>query len=73
MDERTGCYVNMMSHARRVRNVFSNDMLVQSCRPCVVACHDDHRLAMAAAVLGCIMPFIIVDNKACVSKTYPEV
>jgi hypothetical protein len=28
---------------------------------------------MAAAVLGCILPFIMVDNKACVSKTYPEV
>ena len=28
---------------------------------------------MAAAVLGCILPFITVDNKACVSKTYPEV
>ncbi len=50
-----------------------DNSLMQALRPCVVACHDDHRLAMAAAVLGCILPGIAVDNKGCVSKTYPEV
>ncbi len=44
----------------------------QDLRPCTIACHDDHRMAMAAAVLGCIMPSVMVDCKACVSKTYPE-
>jgi 3-phosphoshikimate 1-carboxyvinyltransferase len=38
----------------------------------VFASHDDHRLVMAAAVLGLAVPGIQVENAATVGKTFPE-
>ncbi len=38
----------------------------------VFASHDDHRLVMAAAVLGLAVPGIEVENPATVGKTFPE-
>ena len=38
----------------------------------VFASYDDHRLVMAAAVLGLAVPGIEVDNPATVGKTFPE-
>jgi 3-phosphoshikimate 1-carboxyvinyltransferase len=34
--------------------------------------HDDHRLAMALAVVGLNVPDIIIKNKACVNKSFPR-
>jgi 3-phosphoshikimate 1-carboxyvinyltransferase len=34
--------------------------------------HDDHRLVMAAAVLGLAVPGLTVGNAATVGKTFPE-
>ncbi len=33
--------------------------------------HGDHRIAMAFAALGARLPFIIIQDPSCVSKTYP--
>lgn len=33
--------------------------------------HDDHRMAMAFAILGCLHPGIRILDPACVSKSYP--
>jgi 3-phosphoshikimate 1-carboxyvinyltransferase len=33
--------------------------------------HSDHRIAMAFAALGARLPFIIIQDPSCVSKTYP--
>eukprot|EP01062_Namystynia_karyoxenos_P032620 TRINITY_DN24049_c0_g1_i1.p1 TRINITY_DN24049_c0_g1~~TRINITY_DN24049_c0_g1_i1.p1 ORF type:complete len:1542 (+),score=476.87 TRINITY_DN24049_c0_g1_i1:100-4725(+) len=41
-------------------------------RPARIHCYDDHRIAMSFAVLGCRVPGITIDDKACVEKTYPE-
>ena len=38
----------------------------------VFASYDDHRLVMAAAVLGLAVPGIEVENPATVGKTFPE-
>jgi len=38
----------------------------------VFASYDDHRLVMAAAVLGLAVPGVEVDNPATVGKTFPE-
>jgi len=38
----------------------------------VFACYDDHRLVMAAAVLGLAVPGIEVQDPATVGKTFPE-
>jgi 3-phosphoshikimate 1-carboxyvinyltransferase len=38
----------------------------------VFASHDDHRLVMAAAVLGLAVPGVEVENAATVGKTFPE-
>lgn len=37
-----------------------------------LATHDDHRLAMSFALLGLRVPGIVIENPACVAKTYPN-
>lgn len=37
-----------------------------------IACHNDHRIAMSFAVLGAVVPNVIVTDKECTDKTYPE-
>lgn len=34
--------------------------------------YDDHRMVMAAAVLGLVVPGLTVSNAATVGKTFPE-
>jgi 3-phosphoshikimate 1-carboxyvinyltransferase len=34
--------------------------------------HDDHRLAMALAVVGLNVPGLIIENKGCVNKSFPR-
>jgi len=41
-------------------------------RPAVIDPHDDHRLAMAFAVLGLRTPGIEISDPECVAKTFPE-
>ena len=41
-------------------------------KPTRIECHNDHRIAMSFAILGCIQPGIVIDDKSCVEKTYPE-
>ena len=38
----------------------------------VIECHDDHRIAMSFALVGTRIPGIVLDEKRCVDKTYPE-
>jgi 3-phosphoshikimate 1-carboxyvinyltransferase len=38
----------------------------------VIHTYDDHRMAMSLALVGLRVPGVIIDNPACVSKTYPE-
>ena len=35
-------------------------------------CHDDHRIAMAFSILATAVPGIVLDDAACVEKTFPE-
>lgn len=37
-----------------------------------IACHNDHRIAMSFAVLGSVVKDIIITDKECTDKTYPE-
>ncbi|DAZ95245.1 TPA: hypothetical protein N0F65_002357 [Lagenidium giganteum] len=37
-----------------------------------IACHNDHRIAMSFAVLGAVVPNVIITDKECTDKTYPE-
>ncbi|KAJ1469933.1 RNA 3'-terminal phosphate cyclase/enolpyruvate transferase, partial [Baffinella frigidus] len=37
-----------------------------------IVCHDDHRIAMSFGVLGCLLPGLVITEKECVEKTYPE-
>ena len=39
--------------------------------PVVIETYNDHRMAMAFAVLGLARPGISIKNPACVSKSYP--
>ena len=40
-------------------------------RGAAVATYDDHRMAMSLAVVGLRVPGVVVENPACVAKTYP--
>jgi pentafunctional AROM polypeptide len=37
-----------------------------------IHCYNDHRIAMSFAVLGCKVSGILISDKDCVDKTYPE-
>lgn len=37
-----------------------------------ISCHNDHRIAMSFAVLGAVVPDVIITDKECTDKTYPE-
>jgi pentafunctional AROM polypeptide len=37
-----------------------------------IACHNDHRIAMSFAVLGSVVKDVIITDKECTDKTYPE-
>jgi pentafunctional AROM polypeptide len=37
-----------------------------------VKCHKDHRIAMSFAVLGSVVPNLVITDKNCVGKTYSE-
>ena len=41
-------------------------------RPTSVRTYDDHRMAMSFALLGLRAPGIVIEDPACVSKTYPH-
>lgn len=40
--------------------------------PATVQTYDDHRMAMAFALIGLRVPGVVIDNPGCVSKTFPE-
>jgi 3-phosphoshikimate 1-carboxyvinyltransferase len=40
-------------------------------QPGTVDCHGDHRIAMSFSVTGLLAPGIVLDDPACVRKTYP--
>lgn len=37
-----------------------------------IHCYDDHRVAMAFAVLGCVVDKTVLEEKRCVEKTWPN-
>jgi 3-phosphoshikimate 1-carboxyvinyltransferase len=41
-------------------------------RPTSVRTYDDHRMAMSFALLGLRAPGIVIEDPACVAKTYPR-
>ncbi|MPZ51163.1 MAG: 3-phosphoshikimate 1-carboxyvinyltransferase [Acidimicrobiia bacterium] len=41
-------------------------------RPAVIRTYDDHRMAMSFALLGLVTDGIVIEDPACVSKTWPD-
>ncbi|TDL20533.1 Pentafunctional AroM protein [Rickenella mellea] len=39
---------------------------------CSIHCYDDHRVAMAFSVLGCVVKDTVLEEKRCVEKTWPD-
>ncbi len=37
----------------------------------VVDCHNDHRVSMSFAILATRLPYLVIQDKACVAKTFP--
>ncbi len=38
----------------------------------LIHCFNDHRVAMSFAILGCVVPNVVLLDKACVDKTFPN-
>lgn len=50
-------------------------MTIHPCRnfvPGTVQTYNDHRMAMAFSLIGLRVPGVMIDNPACVSKTFPD-
>ena len=50
-------------------------LTIQPCasiRPACVHTYNDHRMAMAFALIGLRAPGVSIENPACVSKTFPD-
>jgi 3-phosphoshikimate 1-carboxyvinyltransferase len=41
-------------------------------RPALIHTYNDHRMAMAFALVGLRLPGVSLENPACVSKTFPN-
>ncbi len=44
----------------------------QEIRPAKIQTYDDHRMAMAFALVGLKIPDIVIENPGCVAKTFPD-
>ncbi|HUE99131.1 MAG TPA: 3-phosphoshikimate 1-carboxyvinyltransferase [Anaerolineales bacterium] len=44
----------------------------ENLRPAVIQTYNDHRMAMAFALIGLRVPGITIENPSCVSKTFPD-
>jgi 3-phosphoshikimate 1-carboxyvinyltransferase len=44
----------------------------KSIKPAAIHTYDDHRMAMAFALIGLRVPGVLIENPACVSKTFPD-
>jgi 3-phosphoshikimate 1-carboxyvinyltransferase len=44
----------------------------QAIQPATVRTYDDHRMAMAFALIGLRVPGLSIENPACVAKTFPD-
>lgn len=51
---------------------WSQEERKQKLKTAFISCHNDHRIAMSFAVLGCVLDQIIITNKECTEKTYPS-
>eukprot|EP00924_Labyrinthula_sp_SR-Ha-C_P013968 maker-scaffold_5-snap-gene-19.1-mRNA-1 protein AED:0.02 eAED:0.02 QI:121/1/1/1/1/1/3/153/482 len=47
-------------------------IIPQDVQPAEIECYSDHRMAMAFAILALMKPGILIKDKFCVNKTYPE-
>ena len=47
------------------------DVLVHSLHGAAIICHNDHRIAMSFAVLGCWLENVVITDKECTDKTFP--
>jgi 3-phosphoshikimate 1-carboxyvinyltransferase len=50
-------------------------LTIQPCaamHPTLVRTYNDHRMAMALALIGLRVPGVRIENPACVSKTFPD-
>ena len=53
----------------------SDGLTIRPCRdirPAIVRTYNDHRMAMAFALMGLKVPGIEIENPGCVSKTFPD-
>lgn len=52
--------------------IFGNPKLRQTCKTITFCTYNDHRMAMSGAVAKLACPAIMIENQACVSKSFPD-
>jgi 3-phosphoshikimate 1-carboxyvinyltransferase len=55
-----------------LRNARGNNQPITADNPVVIETYDDHRMAMSFALLGLRTEGILIDDPACVNKTFPD-
>jgi 3-phosphoshikimate 1-carboxyvinyltransferase len=53
----------------------ADGMTIYPCRdfrPAVIRTYNDHRMAMAFALIGLSIPGVSIDDPGCVAKTFPD-
>src|SRR6185503_7718705 len=45
---------------------------VEQIRPAIIKTYNDHRMAMAFSLIGLRSEGVVIENPACVSKTFPD-
>lgn len=67
-----GAEVQISPNAFTIEPFVKQNNLLENLKPTIVETHNDHRIAMAFGLLGLKYPQITIDNKTCVSKSFPN-
>lgn len=68
---KVGCEVEATRDSITIRPIRRDDGDLVCTDPVVIETYNDHRMAMAFAILGLVRPGISISNPACVAKSYP--
>ncbi|MFP4474839.1 MAG: 3-phosphoshikimate 1-carboxyvinyltransferase [Desulfatibacillaceae bacterium] len=72
--DRLGCVVQELTEMGVRAHCTEDRLLIQGGRPhgAAITTHDDHRLAMAFAMAGLVVPHMVIKDAGCVEKSFPN-
>ena len=63
--------ITIQGHRKRNTEHSGGKLFPVSCVLCPIKTYDDHRMAMCFAVVGTMIPGIVIEDPDCTDKTYP--